>query len=261
MALIFIRVVSEFMFVIIVLLFGLAIGSFVNVLIDRLPRGESVITGRSHCDYCGRTLNWSELLPVISWVIQGGRCRHCHKKLSPQYPVIELFTALGLSGLYIWAGSPLEPVNFLPVISYWVIFVSFLVIFVSDFKYQIIPDSMVVLGLIGTAGAVGLKAENLYAGLGASLFFLILYLLTRGRGMGFGDVKLAFLMGYIAGFPKIVTAIYIAFLTGAAAGVILIIGGKKKLKSKISFGPFLILGLVAALIFGDKLTVWFLKIF
>lgn len=146
------------------------------------------------------------------------------------------------------------------LLGYYLVFISLLVIFVADFKYQIIPDSMVVLGMIGAAFVVGLKTDNLLTGVVSALFFLFLYLVTRGRGMGFGDVKFALLMGYLAGFPKIIVAFYVAFLTGAVMGVILILGGKKKLKSKISFGPFLVLGLVVSLIWGDKLSLWILKI-
>jgi len=130
-----------------------------------------------------------------------------------------------------------------------------LVIFVADLKYQIIPDSMVVMGVIGVIGVIGEK--NVASGFGAAAFFLLLWLVTRGKGMGLGDVKLAFLMGLLLGFPNIIIASYLAFLTGAASGVILILLGKKKLKEKIAFGPFLVAGTVIALIWGEQLlTVW-----
>lgn len=219
-------------------LFGLAVGSFLNVLIDRLPRGRNVITGRSTCDYCGKTLRWFELIPLISFLVQRGRCRRCHKKLSWQYPIVELATAAGF-------------IFFTP--SYWIIFSSLLVIFVADLKYQIIPDSMVVLGVIGVLGVI---RENFIAGIGASAFFLFLWLVTHGKGMGLGDVKLAFLMGLLLGFPNIIIASYLAFLTGAGVGVILILLGKKKLKEKIAFGPFLVTGTIIAYFFGNTLIVW-----
>lgn len=222
-------------------LFGLAVGSFLNVLIDRLPRGRNVITGRSTCDYCGKTLRWFELIPLISFLVQHGRCRRCHKKLSWQYPIIELITAAGF-------------IFFTP--SYWIIFSSLLVIFVADLKYQIIPDSMIVVGVIGVIGAMGVIGGNVVAGVGASAFFLLLWLVTHGKGMGLGDVKLAFLMGLLLGFPNIIIASYLAFLTGAGAGVILILLGKKKLKEKIAFGPFLVAGTVIAYFFGNTLILW-----
>ena len=223
-------------------LFGLAVGSFLNVLIDRLPRGRNVITGRSTCDYCGKALRWFELIPLVSFLVQRGGCRRCHKKLSWQYPIVELVTAVGF-------------IFFAP--SYWIIFSSLLVIFMADLKYQIIPDSMLVVGVIGVIGAIGVIGGNVVAGVGASAFFLLLWLVTRGKGMGLGDVKLAFLMGLLLGFPNVIIASYLAFLTGAGVGVILILLGKKKLKEKIAFGPFLVVGSVAALIWGEQLmTVW-----
>ncbi len=227
----------------IVFFVGLAVGSFANVLIDRLPKGQSVLWGRSRCDYCKKTLRSWELIPVVSYVLQRGRCRRCHKRLSYQYPLIELVTAVGFVFLY-------------PQFAYWIIFSSLLIIFVSDLKYQIIPDSMVILGILGALGALGMKANNLASAIGASLFFLMLYLITRGRGMGLGDVKLAFLLGFLLGFPGIVVSLYGAFLTGALAGVILILRRQKKLKSKIAFGPFLILGTVVELLWGQNILAW-----
>jgi len=221
-------------------LFGLAVGSFLNVLIDRLPKGLDVIAGRSHCDYCKKNLRWFELIPILSFVFQRGTCRRCHKKLSWQYPLVEIATGVGF-------------VLLAPSYWYWLIFSSLLVIFVADLKYQIIPDSMVVMGVIGVIGAIGVTGENILAGAGVSAFFLLLWLVTRGKGMGFGDVKLAFLMGLLLGFPNIIIASYLAFLTGAGAGVILILLGKKKLKEKIAFGPFLVAGTVIARIWGQQL--------
>lgn len=224
-----------------VFLLGLCIGSFVNVLIDRLPRGKSVLWSRSQCDYCRKTLRWWELIPVVSYVYLGGTCSRCHKPLSLQYPSIELATGLGLV--------------LIPYV-YWIVFLTLFVIFVADLKYQIIPDSMIVIGVIGAIGVIGVKTNNMLAGLGAALFFGLLYLVTRGRGMGLGDVKLSFLLGFILGVPNIVIALYAAFLTGAAAGVILILTGSKKLKSKIAFGPFLIIGYAIATFYSETILTW-----
>lgn len=224
--------------------FGLAVGSFLNVVIDRLPKGENIISGRSRCDHCGKTLRWFELIPLLSFVLQRGRCLRCGKQLSVQYPIVEMATALGFAFLY-------------PSFSYILIFISLFVIFVADLKYQIIPDSMLIVGVVG----VLFQGRPMWlAGFGASLFFLILFLITRGRGIGFGDVKLGFLMGLLLGFPYIVIALYIAFLTGATAGVILILGKMKTLKSAVPFGPFLIWGTVAGLMWGEKILALWQKI-
>lgn len=217
---------------------GLMVGSFLNVLADRLPKGETVLWGRSHCDYCKKTLRWYELLPIVSFLLQRGRCLRCKKTLSIQYPLIELITAVGF-------------IIFPP--SSYLIFCSLLVIFVADLKYQIIPDSMVILGTIGIVGRI---RENFVSGIGAACIFWILWRVTLGRGMGFGDVKLVFVLGLLLGYPLIIVALYIAFLTGAAVGVILILTGKKKLKSRIAFGPFLLWGTVCALVWGQSILHW-----
>ena len=232
-------------------LLGLSVGSFLNVLIDRLPRGESVIWGRSHCDHCNKKLRWYELIPVLSYIFQSGRCLRCRKRLSFQYPAVELATGLGFVFLF-----QAFDYSLIRLFAYLIIFCSLLVIFVADIKYRIIPDAMVIAGVIGAIVGIPGIGEHVLAGMGASLFFYLLWLLGRGKTMGFGDVKLAFLLGLPLGFPYIVIALYGAFLTGAAAGVILILVRKKTLKSAIPFGPFLVGGALAALIWGDAILRW-----
>ena len=238
-----------------VLLFvvGLCVGSFLNVLIDRLPKDESIWLGRSHCDYCKKTLRWFELIPLLSYFFQRGRCLRCHKKLSIQYPIVELTTGL----MFVFLHAQGRALN--SQLSELIILSSLLVIFVSDLKYMIIPDSMIVSGILGVllqGPAFAAFQGRAFSAIGAAVFFLILFLITGGRGMGFGDVKLAFLLGLWLGFPQIVIALYVAFLTGAAVGVTLILGGKKGLKSKIAFGPFLIVGAAAAQLFGAFVMTW-----
>ncbi len=239
----------------IVFIFGLAMGSFLNVLIDRLPRGQNVISSRSRCDHCKKTLRWFELIPLLSFILQRRRCRRCHKILSWQYPVVELVTAVGFVVIAIQSQAFEFPQS-LALIGQWLIFSSLLVIVVADLKYQIIPDSMVVAGVVGVIGSIGVIGENVLAALSASAFFFVLWLITRGRGMGLGDVKFAFLMGLMVGFPHVVLASYLAFLTGAGAGVILILLGRRKLKGRIAFGPFLVLGTVIAHLWGAPLIAW-----
>jgi leader peptidase (prepilin peptidase) / N-methyltransferase len=237
-------------------LFGLIVGSFLGVLIDRLPKGQDVIWGRSHCDFCKRNLRWYELIPVFSFVVLRGRCLRCKKKLSFLYPVIELITAAGFGLLYVvWGASMLTYIGTL------IVFCSLVVIVFADFQYQIIPDSMIVLGLVGTALWLFLNIpprelpSYALAGVGAAAFFYILWRVTKGRGMGFGDVKLALFLGLILGYPGIVISLYIAFLTGAAVGVILILTGGKTLKSKIAFGPFMVFGALGSILFQKHILI------
>lgn len=226
---------------------GLLVGSFVNVLIDRLPHGENVLWNRSHCDYCKKTLRWFELIPIFSFLIQRGRCRRCRKKLSIQYPLVELATGIGFT--------------FLHSFPFCLLFISLLVIFVADLKYQIIPDSMIGLGFLATivywferSLPVGDILQYAVTGLACFVVFYLIWLGTRGKGLGFGDVKFAPLMGVLLGFPGVISAFYVAFLTGALVGVILILGRKKTWKSKIAFGSFLVLGTVVAWEWQPQLT-------
>jgi len=238
--------------------FGLLWGSFCNVLIDRLPKGKDVVAGRSKCDFCKKTLRWFELIPVLSFAFQGCRCLRCKKKLSFQYPFIELVTAISFACIY----QVFFPSVFL-MIAVVMIFSACLVIFMADVKFQIIPDSMIVFLALGTlfwrylTTPMASVVPYIVSSLGCGLFFYALWLITRRRGIGFGDVKLSFVMGFLLGFPEILIALYIAFLTGACIGVILIIARNKTLKSKIAFGPFLLFGMGVALVFHTiALQVW-----
>jgi leader peptidase (prepilin peptidase) / N-methyltransferase len=259
---------------IVIFLFGLCIGSFLNVLIDRLPNGESVLVGRSHCDFCNKSLRWYELIPLFSFFIQKFRCRRCHKRLSFQYPLIECITGIGFVIIYTLYPDYISPFWIIGLIDTLIIYAVLLVIFVADLKFQIIPDSMIIIGIIASILKLFLNM-NIYllfiihytfyitllipyflSALGACLFFFLLWFFTKGRGIGFGDVKLELLLGLLNGFPGTIFALYVAFLTGAFIGVILILIGKKKWQSKIPFGPFLIAGSIIALIFNNVFIGW-----
>jgi len=237
---------------------GLFVGSFLNVLIDRLPKGEPVVKGRSHCDKCKKTLKWYDLIPLLSFVLLKGKCRYCKANLSFYYPIVELTTGIVFAGIFLFIGG--ANINFITIISliyYLFISSSLIVIFFVDLKYGIIPDKMILPSIAAALTYLFLIHNSLFlihflSGFGASLFFLFSFLLTKGRGMGFGDVKFAFLMGLILGFPNIVVGLYIAFLTGAVVGCILIIWRKKRLTGTIiPFGPFLVLGTFSAMFWGE----------
>lgn len=227
-------------------LLGAAVGSFLNVLIDRIPRGEDIISKPSHCDFCKKRLRWFELVPLVSFVFQRGRCRRCSKKLSMQYPLVESATAIGF-------------VLFTPHVLTLAVFCALLVIFVVDLKHQIIPDSMT--GIVFFAAiARGPGIGEVISGAVAGMSFYALWRVTRGRGLGFGDVKLAAALGLVLGYPHILIGLYTAFLTGALWGVILMITRRAGMKTKIAFGPFLVLGWTVSELWGDELlrTAWIL---
>lgn len=246
--------------IVIFFIFGCSIGSFLNVLIDRIPRHESVITGRSHCDSCKKMLVWYDLFPLFSFLFLLGKCRYCHKKIGWQTVIVEaltgiLFAFTGYSLLFTGASSLLLLSTLLYILF---IFSCFITIAFIDAKYGIIPNLFVYPGILFALFYHTFFPDTffayLFSGLGAGCFFFLLFAITKGRGMGFGDVKLALLLGFFLGFPKIIVALYIAFLTGAVIALILIVKKKKKFsKSTIPFGPFLILGTLIAFFYGNFL--------
>lgn len=233
-------------------------GSFCNVLAERLPRGEDVLVSRSHCDFCKKPLSWYELIPLFSFVIQGRRCRHCHKRLSFQYPLIELVMGIGFVGIYLLGFSSL-----VALVASLLIFSMCMVILIADLKYFIIPDvTLVVMGLIGLGMLTTLAPSDIVihilSGVLSSIGFYFLYIFTKRKGMGFGDVKLVGVLGVLLGYPNSVIALYVAFLTGAIAGVILMMRGKAKMKTAIPFGPFLLVGAFVAWMWGSFIWTWWL---
>jgi len=253
----------------IVFAFGLCVGSFLNVLIDRLPRGEQIIKGRSYCDHCRKSLSFFDLIPLLSFLLLKGRCRYCGKKISFYYPLVELITAISFILVFYYFKTQLLITIYLLLITSCLI-----VIFFADLKYGIIPDEMIITGIVATVLHIFISSYlhilscqlfhcfvvSLLPGLLTAFFFLVLLLITYGRGMGLGDVKLSFLMGFLLGWPKIAVAIYLAFLTGALVGVILILIGKKKFGQIIPFGPFLVVGTFIAMFWGEKIIQVWLKL-
>lgn len=245
--------------------FGLAIGSFLNVLIDRLPKDESPFFGRSYCDHCHHKLSWYDLIPLLSYMLLRGKCRYCRKKISRQYPVIELITGI----LYVFTyksvfGSFEFGSNYFALVYFLTVVSGLIVIFFADLKYRIIPDQIVLVLMVAALVFTSISQfnnlfNNLISGLSLFLIFLALVILTKGKGMGLGDVKFALVMGFILGFPKILVAFYLSFLTGAFISLILILVRKKTMKSTIPFGPFLVVATFFSLFYGLPLWDFFKK--
>ena len=241
-----------------IFIFGASIGSFLNVLIDRLPKDES-INGRSHCDFCGKKIAWFDLLPVLSFFILRGKTRCCGKKLVFQYPLIEFVT--GCIFVLVFKDGPyIESLTRSVLISG--IMACLIVIFVSDFKYQLISDYIllalfvfvVLFQFIGsTRGSTPTLIQSIVSGFIICLPIFLIYFISKERAMGLGDVYLAAIMGFLLGWKAGFLALYIAFVTGAIFGLIIILFKHKKLKSKIAFGPFLVIGTVVMLFWGEKI--------
>jgi leader peptidase (prepilin peptidase) / N-methyltransferase len=246
-----------------VFIFGTIIGSFLNVLIDRIPRNESIVKTRSHCEHCRRTLAWYDLIPVFSYLMLQGRCRYCHKHIGIYYPVVESLTgALFMLTAYVFKPEILvfqflDIMTILPLLYFLFVFACLIVIIFTDLKYGIIPFKVVLSATIATFLYIlttPVYVNHIYTAVIVFAFFLMLFFLTRKRGLGFGDVVYSFLMGLVLGFPKIIVGLYLAFLTGAIVAVILVWMGRKKLKGgSIPFGPFLVGGTIISIFWGETI--------
>ncbi|MEK7560808.1 MAG: prepilin peptidase [Patescibacteria group bacterium] len=266
---------------------GLIVGSFLNVLIIRVPNAET-IRGRSQCRTCRKTLRWHELIPVLSFALQKGRCRSCGAVLSLQYPLVESGTALAFTVATFFliqscGGTPMPAIEGNPLLfcsssfsfiltltGIFAATAAAIVIIVVDLRDYIIPDGAVlillaagimriVLSVIGpfAPSSLSIIIPELAAASGAALFLGSIWFFSRGRAMGFGDIKLVFSTSLIAGFPLAIAALIFSFWLGGIAGLALLVLGRKNLKSKIPFGPFIILGAVAALAFAPQIQqIW-----
>ena len=243
-------------------------GSFLNCVIYRLEKKEK-ITGRSYCPKCSKQLKWYDLFPVLSFLFLGGKCRYCKEKISIQYPLVEMLT--GLIFLLIFNFVILNFINNVLILKFlnagflFYIASALIVIFVYDLKHYLIPDKVlfpaILLAFIFSFQNASHFINSLLAAAIASGFFLAIFLISGGRWMGFGDVKFAVLMGLLLGFPNVLMALFLAFFFGAIISVILMILGKRGLKSEIPFGPFLIAGTFLSIFWGEEIMQWYLRSF
>ncbi len=259
----------------IVFIFGISCGSFLNCVIYRLKEKKSFLRGRSFCPYCCHRLGFFDLIPILSFLFLRGRCRYCGKNISLQYPLVEIAT--GVVFLLVFSQLSITDFNFqnLVNLSYLLIISCLLIIiFVYDLKHYIIPDKIVYSAILIVflyqiifnlpPARLCFQSANFYSSfltafLAAGFFFLI-WLISRGKWMGFGDVKLSFLIGLFLGFPQVVVSLFSAFFIGAIIGLILIIFRKKNLQSQVPFGPFLVTGTFIALFWGQNLINWYLNL-
>ena len=238
-------------------LLGLCIGSFCNVLIYRIPKGEEFVKTSSHCMTCGHVLQWYELIPVMSWLIQGGKCRACGTKLSAQYPLVEMINGImWLVTALVFRG------DWLVVGLYCMLFSMLLVLSVIDWRTFTIPNGInLVIFLLGIVRAMtDLGNWKLY-GIGmisVSGVFLLLHILTGGNGLGMGDVKLVAAAGLLLGWPKMLLAVLVGSLAGA---LIHSVRMKKGASNKLAFGPYLAAGIWFSALVGDQLITAYLSLF
>nr|MBI5456082.1 prepilin peptidase [Candidatus Levybacteria bacterium] len=258
-----------------IFLIGLFVGSFLGVLVDRIPKKKNFIKGRSHCENCKKELGVLDLIPVLSFIFLKGKCRYCHARLPYFYPIIEICTGIIFALTYIFLilnsqFSIFNPLSLITLLYYLLIVSSFIVIFFTDLKYGIIPDKIIFLAIAVNIFYLlifnsSFLILHLVSGFGAFIFFVLIsyifFSITKKQGMGGGDIKLSFLLGLFLGFPGIIVALYLAFLTGGVLSIILIVWKKKAfLKDTLPFGPFLIAGTVISLFWGNQIYLYALSL-
>lgn len=262
--------ISLFLFVI-----GAVVGSFLNVVIYRTVTDETWITGRSRCDHCLKQIAWYDNIPLLSFIWLKGKCRHCRTPISLSHPVVEFITG-SLFIWWYWVGSLFfqlsqKPFQTLQPMFWLLVGLLLLVIFFADLFYMIIPDmALILLGVLVIFYRLilvyfGIMQVNdlvmSVAGAGVfSLLFWLLWYFTKGRGMGYGDVKFMIPMSLLLGWPNIMVGVFSAFILGAVVGVGLLISKKRHFGQVIPFGPFLVLATFIALVWGEQLVSWYLSL-
>ncbi len=304
------------MYYFLLFIFGLAVGSFLNVVSLRYVPGNrllnlKIISGRSQCLSCQKTLSWYELIPILSFIVQKGRCRSCGKRFFWQYLVVEFLSGLIFLLVPIKIlNSKFSIFNFQLISNYqllitivWIaIFLLFLLLSIIDFRQYIIPNqinlSLAVLGIVliifnfqfsrlpmsEAAGFGGQAISNSFLGSYAYLFgtswmfeniwlshfiaaifgvvfFWLIIFLSKGKAMGWGDLKLVGALGLIFGWPDIIMILIFSFLIGGIFSTVLLVNGKKKMKDAVPFGPFLIIGAASIFFFGYQIINAYFKLF
>ncbi|MEN8613687.1 prepilin peptidase [Dehalogenimonas sp. THU2] len=253
----------ETAYAIIFFMFGAVIGSFLNVLADRLPHDKSVVMPPSKCPGCSRRLTPADMIPVLSWLVLRGRCRTCGEKIPARVFWVEAITGLTFAFLYLYFG--LTPVLW-AALFYAAVTV---VIFVIDMEHQLIlnnillPAMAVALSISLFSGQIDLAPTPLNAGIGAAAgfgIFLLVYIVSRG-GMGEGDVKLGALAGLMTGWPNIIVAVIMSWIASGLVAIAFLTLRRKGRREAIAFGPFLALAMFITFLWGDQIIDWYLGFF
>lgn len=250
---------------------GLIIGSFLNVVILRLPVGET-LAGRSHCPNCHRILAPLDLVPLFSYLFLKGKCRGCKSKISPRYAIIELLTG-AVFALGWYSISPQNLVEYIELARVLFAVSILLVVFVVDLEHYLILDKVVLPAVIVVfAFNVALDVikhisiGNIYSftlgGLiGAGVFFgicFLIWLISKGKWIGFGDVKFMLFMGSVLGFPLAILGFFLSFILGAVTSIPMLILGQKSLQSKLPLGTFLSIATFITIFYGKYILDWYL---
>jgi leader peptidase (prepilin peptidase)/N-methyltransferase len=244
--------------------FGLMIGSFLNVCIARLPRGESVVSPGSHCPKCNTPIQWYDNIPVLSFLALGAKCRACRAPISVRYPLVEITTAVAFVLQAI--AFPDEPIL---LVSRLVFTAMLIVLFGTDYDTQRLPNVITLPGIV--VGLVfslftppGIVASLIGAALGAGILLAVRWIWRKLRGvdaMGLGDVKMLAMIGAFLGWRQIWVVLFVASLTGATVGVLLTMRQGRSMQTRLPFGTFLAIAAYIASIVGERLLSWYLGLY
>jgi leader peptidase (prepilin peptidase)/N-methyltransferase len=246
-----------------VFIFGLCIGSFLNVCIYRLPESKSIVQPRSMCPHCGALIRFYDNIPILSYIALKGKCRHCSASIAFRYPVVELISGVFALGVYLKYGIRLET----PI--YYAFIATLLVITFIDIDHQIIPDVITLPGIpIFFAASFALKQISFVESIlgilagGGSLFLVawLYHLLTKKEGMGGGDIKLLAMIGAVIGWKGVLFTIFVASAVGTLAGMLIMLKTRKTMKLAVPFGPFLAIGGITYILFGPQLINWYFNL-
>ncbi len=242
---------------IILILFGLVIGSFLNVVVSRLPEKKSIVKPRSHCPSCKKAIKFYDNIPVISYILLGGKCRNCKEEISLRYPLIEAFTAFSFWLSYFYFGADLIYTAFA------ILFVCLLIsLAVIDLTHMILPDELTLGGAVvfivySFFNPWLTTTDAVIASFGSALTFTGLYYfylkVKKIEGLGFGDVKMMLFLGAFLGVGKLLVTVLLASLSGLIVGIFFIIFKGKTLKLKLPFGTFLAAGSYISLFWGERI--------
>jgi len=252
----------ETSYIFFVAIIGLVFGSFINCLVWRLYKEESIM-GRSACPNCFHQIAWYDNIPLLSFIILRARCRHCQKKISWQYPLVEFFTAL-LFILTFFKNLD-SPQLLLLLLRDWLVIITFVIVFIYDFRWQLVPMLVVwpitvIVFILNLFLGVPLINLIIFGALSA-VFFWFIYVVTAGRGLGEGDIWLGLLIGVLLPQMRLlIIALMLAYFIGAVVGLSLILAKGKKWNTAIAFGPFLVLGATISLLYGERIASWYLQL-
>jgi leader peptidase (prepilin peptidase)/N-methyltransferase len=246
-----------------IFIFGICIGSFLNVCIHRLPESKSIVHPRSACPVCGALIGFYDNIPIFSYIALRAKCRQCGAHISLRYPVIEFISGIFAVGVFLKFGISVE------ALIYYTFIAALLVITFIDIDHQIIPDVISLPGIpIFFAASFALPNMTFVDSIlgvlmgGGSLYLVawLYHLITRKEGMGGGDIKLLAMIGAIIGWKGVLFTIFTASAVGTLAGLAVILKSGKTMKLKIPFGPFLAIGAIAFIFFGPQLIAWYFNL-